>query len=44
MTDVWVPLLIGVVLPVGIMGGVLLQDRLYDRLPWPALSRGRRVR
>ena len=44
MTDVWVPLLIGVVLPIGIMGGVLLQDRLYNRLPWPVLSRDRRVR
>ena len=30
MTEFWVPLLIGVVLPIGIMGGVLLQDRLYD--------------
>ena len=44
MTEFWLPLLIGVGLPIGIMGGVLLQDRLYDRLPWPAPSRGRRVR
>ena len=46
MTDMWVPLLIGVVLPIGIMGGVLWHDRSYERLPPQAFShpQDRRVR
>jgi hypothetical protein len=40
VTDMWVPLLIGVVLPIGIMGGVLWHGRSYDRLP----PQDRRVR
>ncbi len=41
MVEIWVPILIGIALPVGIMGGVLLVDRLEQRVPervrsWPA--------
>jgi hypothetical protein len=44
--DMLVPLLIGVVLPIGIMGGVLWRDRSYERPPsrTPSHPRDRRVR